>query len=129
MIEKWADAPRYVSHKRVIALEIAGVSGHDVRFKDSRFPPIHCDSKMFARFMPSEGDFYVIYADDYASFSPRKAFLEGYTPEGQSFADIKRGLKIASRPHDTAAGTNIGDGVALTSASHPGWPEGEDNGQ
>lgn len=128
MIEKWADAPRYVSHKTVIALEIAAVNGHDVSFKDSRFPPVRCDGKMFAKFMPSEGDFYVIYADDYASFSPRKAFLEGYTPEGQSFADIKRGLKIASRPQDTAAGT-IGDGVALTSTSHPGWPEGEDNGQ
>lgn len=123
-----AEMPVYTSHKKVRALEIATVAGHDIGFFGADFPPLHCKPEMFARYTPMPGDFYVVYEDGYASFSPRKAFLEGYTPEGQSFAEIKHGLKIASRPQDTAAGTNIGDGIALTSASHPGWPEGDGNG-
>lgn len=35
---------------------------------------------------------------------------------GESFAEIKRGLKIKSGQQ---AGTNTGDGVALTCAPHP----------
>jgi hypothetical protein len=38
-------------------------------------------AEIFARYVPVPGDFYVVYADGYQSFSPRKAFLEGYTRE------------------------------------------------
>ena len=34
---------------------------------------------MVTRYRPIEGDFLVLYADGYQSFSPAKAFLEGYT--------------------------------------------------
>ena len=34
--------------------------------------------KFFARGTPSLGDYYVVYGDGYASWSPRKAFEEGY---------------------------------------------------
>ena len=33
----------------------------------------------FARGMPTPGDYIVIYADGYKSWSPAKAFEEGYT--------------------------------------------------
>lgn len=76
--------PVYRSHKQVRALEIAGIGypqGENARvaFKDSRFDPIECPAEMFARYTPVPGDFYVVYDNDYASFSPRKAFVEGYS--------------------------------------------------
>lgn len=76
--------PRYVSHKTVHALEIdtavrVNEGRHVVSFKDAGYPPMTLDAIMFARYVPVAGDFMVVYADGYKSFSPRKAFLEGYT--------------------------------------------------
>jgi hypothetical protein len=34
--------------------------------------------EMTARYVPQIGDYYVVYSDGYASFSPAKAFEEGY---------------------------------------------------
>jgi hypothetical protein len=92
------EMPFYICHKRVQALEIASVTeggpaGRNVFFKNEDYPPILAPAEMFARYVPVPGDFYVVYEDDYQSFSPRKAFLDGYKPEGQSFADIKQELK------------------------------------
>ena len=89
------EMPRYVSHKTVWALEIAEVDRFSCRMKpkDARYAAITLPAEMWARYQPVSGDFYVVYADGYKSFSPRKAFLEGYTPEGQSFADIKQEIK------------------------------------
>lgn len=82
------ELPRYVSHKRVWALEIAEVSVPSVQsedrrvyFRDKSYASIVAPGEMFSRYMPEVGDFYVVYADGYKSFSPRKAFLEGYTKE------------------------------------------------
>jgi hypothetical protein len=95
--------PFYICHKRVQALEIAGVGscmpsanpGEIVRRVDFKggFVSIDCPEAMFARYAPVPGDFYVVYEDGYQSFSPREAFLNGYKPEGQSFSDIKKDLK------------------------------------
>ncbi len=38
------------------------------------------EPKMFARYTPVVGDYYVVYDDGYASISPAKAFEEGYSP-------------------------------------------------
>ena|SRR5258706_7678172 len=78
------EMPRYVSHKTVQALEIdycvrVDAGRRIVNFKDAGFEAIMCEREMFARYQPINGDFYVVYADGYKSFSPRKAFLEGYT--------------------------------------------------
>lgn len=74
------ELPQYRCHKVVGALQIANV-GDDgaVSFVDERYRPVVCDEKMFARFRPSRGDFFVVYEDGYRSFSPRQAFLDGYT--------------------------------------------------
>lgn len=80
---------QYISHKKVWAAEIEMISvGKDqgsITFKD--YQTIYYISqeleKMLARYKPVAGDFLVIYADGYQSFSPRKAFLEGYTRETQ----------------------------------------------
>lgn len=80
-----AEMPRYVSHKKVWALEIESVSTDPDRdekriltFRDKGYAPMEADDEMFSRYQPVAGDFYVVYADGYKSFSPRKAFLEGY---------------------------------------------------
>jgi len=85
MSEEDREMPRYVSHKTVRALEIdycvlCTPSGRRVaHFKDEGHEPMMLDPEMFARYQPLTGDFLVLYEDGYKSFSPRKAFLEGYT--------------------------------------------------
>jgi hypothetical protein len=106
-----SNMPRYVSHKKVHALEISAVAPEpEVRtfrlsFAEPGFADVIPDAGMFSRYMPVKGDFYVVYEDGYKSFSPRKAFLDGYAREGlnefqqgsaiggKSFADIKREIK------------------------------------
>ena len=73
------EMPRYVSHKKVWALELETVVGQHLTFRDKGYAPMRAPAEMFSRYLPVPGDFYVVYADGYKSFSPRKAFLEGYT--------------------------------------------------
>jgi hypothetical protein len=73
------EMPRYKSHKQIWALEINTVDGHSLTFRDKGYAPITCADEMFSRYVPVPGDYYVQYEDGYKSFSPRKAFLEGYT--------------------------------------------------
>lgn len=75
------EMPRYVSHKKVWALEIDAIEDNRLTFRDRDYAPISADREMWARYTPVPGDFYVQYADGYKSFSPRKAFLEGYRRE------------------------------------------------
>jgi hypothetical protein len=75
------EMPKYVSHKTVWALEIASADPMlcKLTFRDPGYAAIKTEADMWARYKPTAGDFYVVYADGYKSFSPRKAFLEGYT--------------------------------------------------
>lgn len=89
-----AEMPRYISHKRVWALEIdtvgeapnpttnAPLPPRKLTFRDKGYAAMMAPDEMFSRYVPVPGDFYVVYADGYKSFSPRKAFLEGYKREG-----------------------------------------------
>lgn len=54
---------------------------YDVSVEDINGAPcvIECDASVFARSWPEVGDYVVIYADGYKSWSPAKAFEEGYT--------------------------------------------------
>lgn len=83
------EMPRYRSHKQVWALEIDTVNGHKLTFRDAGYAPIMCDALLFSRYTPVPGDFYVQYDDGYKSFSPRKAFVEGYTKIDR-MADARR---------------------------------------
>ena len=73
------EMPRYRSHKQVWALEIATVVGRYLTFRDAGYAGVMCPEPMFSRYTPVPGDFYVVYDDGYKSFSPAKAFNEGYT--------------------------------------------------
>lgn len=74
-----AEMPRYKCHKEVWALKIARVDGCKLSFADAGYAPLCVDAKMFARYKPVPGDYYVQYDDGYKSISPQKAFEEGYS--------------------------------------------------
>lgn len=96
------EMPRYESHKKVWALEIALVTGHRLDFAEKGYAPTLADAEMFSRYTPVAGDFYVQYDDGYKSFSPRKAFLEGYTPAATGHA----GLPVAGYKPQSDAKVN-----------------------
>lgn len=94
------EMPCYKSHKTVWALEISAIGAvtdpagsYIVTFKEPGYASLILPPEMFGRYVPVVGDFYVVYSDGYKSFSPRKAFLDGYTAEGETFREIKDRLQ------------------------------------
>lgn len=81
--------PEYKSHKKVYALKICEVESNATQEQESDggailcveagYAPIHVDREFVAKHKPEAGGYYVVYADGYKSFSPAKAFEEGYT--------------------------------------------------
>jgi hypothetical protein len=92
--------PQYQCHKKVWALKIKQVIKHahpDPKYDDALFEaspefqgahlfveepgyaPIPVDADWYRKHNPQLGGYYVVYEDGYASFSPAKAFEEGYT--------------------------------------------------
>ncbi len=47
--------------------------------EESLFAPIPVSDEYFRKHNPTAGGYYVVYEDGYKSFSPAKAFEEGYT--------------------------------------------------
>ena len=74
-----AEMPRYQSHKKVWALKIKDVTGCTITPADEGYAPFEVQPEMYLRYTPVAGDYYVVYEDGYKSFSPAKAFEEGYT--------------------------------------------------
>ncbi|MET4341958.1 hypothetical protein [Bradyrhizobium sp. RT9a] len=97
------EMPRYVSHKKVWALEIATINRMvpgkvTLSFVDKGYAPLTFDEDdpMLVRYSPIQRDFYVVYKDGYRSLSPRKAFIEGYTrdePDALELGAAARGVK------------------------------------
>lgn len=83
------EMPRYKSHKHVWALKIADILLHDttvdgdrsatIQPADKGYGPFRVDAEYMLKYKPQIGGYYVQYADGYKSFSPAKAFEEGYT--------------------------------------------------
>lgn len=79
------EMPRYVSHKKVWALKIAAIEINED--KSAKIAPADKGYAVFTtkpgwaeRFMSGDDPgYYVQYADGFASWSPTKAFEEGYT--------------------------------------------------
>lgn len=75
---------RYRCHKVVEAAEIVqhGDGFVLVRHENGAETRVSVPETFMARGEPSNGDFLVRYLpDNYLSWSPRKAFLDGYSPE------------------------------------------------
>ena len=81
--------PQYQSHKRVWALKIKSVDhvGTDATTYENDIVRVHFVENHFApqefnlhgKPCPSSGWYMVRYEDGYTSFSPEKAFEEGYS--------------------------------------------------
>lgn len=81
------EMPRYQSHKRVYALKIAeirrrpfGNAGveHTLVPADEGYAPFVLSLEYLEKHDPEPGGYYVVYDDGYKSYSPAKAFEEGY---------------------------------------------------
>lgn len=79
------EMPRYQSHKKVWALKIASVTLNgdesvSMTFSDTRYAP-RTEENFESRYHGSPDDFgyFVTYQDGYTSWSPTKAFEDGYT--------------------------------------------------
>jgi hypothetical protein len=88
------EMPKYLCHKEVWALKISRVEtdleiaerehretdGSGVlHFADERYGPRRVDRDYMRKHDPGAGGYFVVYADGYESWSPSKAFEEGYT--------------------------------------------------
>lgn len=78
------EMPQYVSHKKVWALKIDGTlceADGSVRigFADGYEDRVFSATEMMNKPEPKPGMYMVQYEDGYISFSPGKAFEEGYT--------------------------------------------------
>ena len=77
------EMPRYKSHKVVHALKIGSLiydSGDVTMCPDEvGYESIRLSLEYVDKHDPHPGGYYVVYEDGYKSFSPAKAFEEGYT--------------------------------------------------
>lgn len=85
-----AEMPRYKCHKEVWALKIADIKdptkpGNEsdgsriIVPADAGFAPFRVEHAYVHKHKPEVGGYYVVYADGYKSYSPAKAFEDGYT--------------------------------------------------
>lgn len=96
--------PRYKSHKTVWALQIEkieaeGDGGAVLTPVEEGYAPFKVDVEYMDKHKPHEGGYFVTYDDGYKSFSPAKAFEDGYEPidegeeeEEKEATETKRGF-------------------------------------
>lgn len=104
------EMPRYVSHKKVWALKIAEITfDRDAAELDNRetdgsaiitpaekgYGKFKVDAAYVQKHKPEVGGYYVVYADGYKSWSPAKAFEEGYTPDSPNAAELGAAVRQA----------------------------------
>lgn len=86
--EAQRELPRYKCHKEVWALKIKGIINAPptlpknwaaLEVEDEGYMPVTVDDQYMAKHKPEAGGYYVVYADGYKSFSPAKAFEDGYS--------------------------------------------------
>ena len=84
------EMPRYRSHKVVHALKIRAVTdptepGNEsdgsrlLHFEEQGYGALRVVAEYVRKHHPEAGGYYVVYDDGYASWSPAKAFEDGYT--------------------------------------------------
>ena len=89
MSQAGMEMPRYRCHKEVWALKLCSITRDEMTKDwalvpaDNRYAPIMVSGTWIAMRCPSRGEgdygYYVKYDDGYDSWSPTKAFEEGYT--------------------------------------------------
>lgn len=75
--------PKYRCHKEVWALKIVGLTvlsdGTVEIIPEKPFAAFTVTPEYAQNHKPEVGGYFVVYKDGYASYSPAKAFEEGYT--------------------------------------------------
>lgn len=80
-----AELPRYRCHKEVWAFKIVRIEqatmdgGALLHHDEGYFVPVRVENSYITQHRPRVGGYFVQYKDGYKSFSPAKAFEEGYT--------------------------------------------------
>ncbi|XUM21050.1 DUF7681 family protein [Bradyrhizobium oligotrophicum S58] len=113
------EMPRYQSHKQVWALKIAAIEIH--QDKSATIAPVDAGYVSFTtkpgwaeRWSGSEEDlgYFVQYQDGFASWSPTKAFEEGYTAEQRP--KVHEGLPVAGyKPQNADAVHEVNENKKL----------------
>ena len=110
------ELPRYRSHKVVHALKIKEVMRNDIGGfviipADDGFDPIEPYGDWIGRFKGLVDDlgYYVRYEDGYESWSPTKAFEEGYTRTGSHVVveDVLTPLQLKDAGYIEARGSEV----------------------
>ena len=78
------ELPKYMCHKEVWALKIREIKKHPdgtatIVPDEPGQHPVGVSDKYMEKHDPQVGGYYVLYFDGYESFSPAKAFEDGYT--------------------------------------------------
>lgn len=79
------EMPKYKCHKKVWALKIKHISladndkGAELTPDEDGYAPLLVSQEYMDKHKPEVGGYYVVYADGYKSYSPAKAFEEGYS--------------------------------------------------
>ncbi len=78
------EMPRYICTKKVWALQIEKIEVKEngsamITPVEKGYAPFPVDSAYMMKHKPYVGGYYVVYKDGYKSFSPAKAFQDGYT--------------------------------------------------
>lgn len=84
MSENEAQMPQYQCHKKVWALKIkrldfCGDGSVIITPYESGYGNFHLNSEYAKKHHPMPDGYYVVYDDGYKSYSPAKAFEDGYT--------------------------------------------------
>ena len=77
------EMPKYKCTKQVWALKIKSIKveidgSAIITPEDEGYSPFKVDAEHMSKHAPSAGGYHVCYKDGYRSFSPAKAFEEGY---------------------------------------------------
>ncbi len=78
-IKHGIEMPKFLCHKTVWALKIKDIEGDLFIPEDERYTPFRVGQPFMGKHLPEPGGYYVVYDDNYASYSPAAAFENGYT--------------------------------------------------
>ena len=91
--------PVYKCFKEVNAFQIKCIDSEGIQPIDESLPSYVVMPEFLKKHAPERGGYIVFYADGYVSYSPQKAFEEGYTikPKMMSFGEAIHELKAGRR--------------------------------
>lgn len=132
------EMPIYQCHKQVWALKIKSIEhlpnpdpgrsaaasyGAILTPEENGFHAFPVGAEFMTKHRPEVGGYYVVYKDGYRSYSPAKAFEEGYSPlsdTGPGQAAVCKGLKC-----ETTSGKEHSPECIIEAAITQGWADSD----